>query len=104
MALYLIEELAQETAPRRLVKAKSDMAALKHAVADRYRVTLVTNPMDAADIAASGVKVENADAVSEPAATAVAAAQDGPPVVVGADLEPSPPTSLLDRQKAAFAA
>lgn len=60
MALYLVEEIAAETAPLRLVKAKSDAAALKHVATSRYSVTLVSSPMDAADLVASGVKVEAA--------------------------------------------
>lgn len=49
----------------RLVKASSSAAALKHVTSPLFTVSAVTDPAEAAEIAAGGVKLETAGELSE---------------------------------------
>ncbi len=62
MPLYKVTH-ADET---RLVKASSASAALRHVTTPLFAVSAITDPSDAAEIAASGVKLESAGEVDIP--------------------------------------
>lgn len=66
MPLYKIAQFdADKNLTIRLVKASSKAAAFSYVVTPMFVVTVITDPTESAEIAASGVKLETAGEIAE---------------------------------------
>lgn len=73
MALYKVEEEGSDKV--RLIEADNVAAALRHAAKTRFKIGTITDPAEAARLAAGGVKVEVAGAADAPSGPQIDDAQ-----------------------------